>query len=80
MKIAREAVFGEAIMKKCTALGGRGLPGLPSLTSRRQYLICFRLTGRMLKSLKASGLHALKPLVNFASDCEKLEDYLREIV
>ena len=29
VKIARHAVFGESLMKKCTALGGRELPGLP---------------------------------------------------
>ena len=29
VKIATEAVFGQFIMKKCTALRGRGLPGLP---------------------------------------------------
>ena len=29
VKIARDAVFGESIMKKCTALGGRERPGLP---------------------------------------------------
>ena len=29
MKLAKDAVFGEALMKKCTAMGGRQLPGLP---------------------------------------------------
>ena len=29
VKIATEAVFGQFIMKKCTALRGRDLPGLP---------------------------------------------------
>ena len=29
VKIAREAVFGETVMKKCTAMGSRDLPGLP---------------------------------------------------
>ena len=29
MKIATEAVFGQFLMKKCTVLGGRDLPGLP---------------------------------------------------
>ena len=29
MKVAREAVFGDRVMKQCTAMGGRGLPGLP---------------------------------------------------
>ena len=29
VKIAVDAVFGSSLMKKCTALGGRDLPGLP---------------------------------------------------
>jgi len=29
VKIAVDAVFGASLMKKCTALGGRDLPGLP---------------------------------------------------
>ena len=29
-KIAREAIFGKDVMKKCTPLGNRELPGLPS--------------------------------------------------
>ena len=29
VKIAVDAVFGVDLMKKCTALGGRELPGLP---------------------------------------------------
>ena len=29
VKIARDAVFGEAVMRKCTAMGNRELPGLP---------------------------------------------------
>ena len=29
-KIAREAIFGKAVMKRCTPLGNRELPGLPS--------------------------------------------------
>lgn len=29
MRVAREAVFGDKIMKQCTVMGGRGLPGLP---------------------------------------------------
>ena len=28
-RIARDDVYGENLMKKCTALGGRELPGLP---------------------------------------------------
>ena len=28
-RIARDAVYGENLMKKCTALGGRELPGIP---------------------------------------------------
>ena len=30
MKVAREAVFGEKIMKQCTPFGSRSLPGLPT--------------------------------------------------
>jgi hypothetical protein len=29
VKIAKDAVFGEALMKKCTTMGVRQLPGLP---------------------------------------------------
>ena len=29
VRISRDAVFGEKVMKQCTALGGRDLPGLP---------------------------------------------------
>lgn len=29
VKIARDAVFGESVMRKCTAMGSRELPGLP---------------------------------------------------
>ena len=29
MKLAKEAVFSDEVMKKCTPVGGRGLPGLP---------------------------------------------------
>ena len=28
-RIVRDAVYGENLMKKCTALGGRELPGIP---------------------------------------------------
>lgn len=30
MKVAKEAVFGEKIMKQCTPFGSRSLPGLPT--------------------------------------------------
>ena len=30
VKLAKEAFFGERIMKQCTPLGGRELPGLPT--------------------------------------------------
>ena len=29
MKLAKEAIFGDEVMKKCTPVGGRDLPGLP---------------------------------------------------
>ena len=29
MKLAKEAIFGDDVMKKCIPVGGRDLPGLP---------------------------------------------------
>ena len=42
MKLAKEAVFGEKIMKQCTPLGGRGLPGLPTAELNNLKEILFR--------------------------------------
>ena len=42
MKLAKEAVFGEKIMKQCTLLGGRGLPGLPTAELNNLKEILFR--------------------------------------
>ena len=42
MKLAKEAVFGEKILKQCTPLGGRGLPGLPTAELNNLKEILFR--------------------------------------
>ena len=42
MKLAKEAVFGEKIMKQCTPLGSRSLPGLPTAELNNLKEVLFR--------------------------------------
>lgn len=44
MKLAKEAVFGEKIMKQCTPLGSRSLPGLPTAELNKLKEVLFRHT------------------------------------
>ena len=41
-KLAKEAVFGEKIMKQCTPLGSRSLPGLPTAELNKLKDVLFR--------------------------------------
>ena len=41
-KLAKEAVFGEKIMKQCTPLGSRSLPGLPTAELNKLKEVLFR--------------------------------------
>ena len=44
MKLAKEAVFGEKIMKQCTPFGSRSLPGLPTAELNKLKEVLFRHT------------------------------------
>ena len=44
VKLAKEAYFGEAVMKKCTVMGHRDRPGLPTKTLTQLKRFLFNLT------------------------------------
>lgn len=67
-KIAREALFGVEVMKKCTLIGSRELPGLPVKELAQLKKAMFHSIGKLLSSLKEFGSGALRLFNRHVSD------------
>ena len=55
VKLAKVAIFGDEVLIKCTVMGGRGLPGLPSTELMELKRILFRLFPKYWVSRRQCG-------------------------
>ena len=79
-KLAKEAVFGEKIMKQCTPLGSCSLPGLPT-AEVNELKVIHHNSGETQPNLRLCGQIASRQLDKPVRDyANKLRSHMRNIL